>query len=190
MAIRAVETVALGPPVVARAPVRPQTQCLRWDARRMDEEQRVGLVLELHRVFHAPSERIFALLTEPAELTKWWGPHGFTTPEIELELSVGAGYRYTMQPPSGDAFHLSGEFLDIDRPQRLAYTFRWEEPDPDDRETVVILSLHAVGQATEVSLSQGEFATKERLALHRSGWTNSFEKLSDAIGAGLQEPSQ
>lgn len=89
-----------------------------------------------------------------------------------------------MQPPDGDLFHLSGEFLEIDPPNRLIFTFRWEEPDPDDRETVVMLSLDAVGDATEVLLSQGEFATKARLALHRSGWTDSFEKLRELIESG------
>jgi uncharacterized protein YndB with AHSA1/START domain len=144
-------------------------------------EQPNGLVLKLKRVLDAPPVRIFSLLTEPAELATWWGPHGFTTPEIELDLSVGGGYRYTMQPPEGEAFHLSGEFLEIDPPSRLVYTFRWDEPDPDDRETVVMLSLATLGDATEVSLSQGEFATDERLALHRSGWSDSFEKLGEVI---------
>jgi uncharacterized protein YndB with AHSA1/START domain len=144
-------------------------------------EQPNGLVLKLKHVVDSPLERIFNLLTEPAELAKWWGPHGFTTPEVALDLSVGGRYRFTMQPPEGEAFHLSGEFIEIDPPTPLVYTFRWDEPDPDDRETVVVLSLAPVGDATEVSLSQGEFATDERLALHRNGWADSLEKLGKVI---------
>jgi uncharacterized protein YndB with AHSA1/START domain len=144
-------------------------------------EQPSGLLLQLRLVLNAPPERIFSMLTDPAELAKWWGPHGFATPETELDLRVGGGYRLSMQPPDGDLFHLAGEFLEIHRSSRLVYTFRWEEPTPDDRETVVTLALDALGDATEVSLSQGMFATEERLALHRSGWTDSFEKLRDVI---------
>lgn len=147
-------------------------------------EQPSGFVLELRRVLEAPRERIFSMLTRPAELAKWWGPHGFTTPEIELDLRVGGGYRFAMQPPDGDAFHLSGEFLELDPAGRLVYTFRWDEPHPDDRETVVTLTLSAAGDATEVSLSQGEFATEERLTLHRNGWTDSFEKLRELVESG------
>jgi len=143
-----------------------------------------GLVLELDCVLAAPRERIFTILTDPAQLAKWWGPRGFTTPEIELALKPGSGYRFTMQPPEGDAFHLSGEFLEINRPSRLEYTFRWEEPDPDDRETVVALSLDADGDATKLSLSQGEFATEARLALHRGGWTDGFEKIRELVDVG------
>ena len=65
-----------------------------------------------------------------------------------------------MQPPDGDLFHLTGEFREVDPPARLAYTFRWEEPDPDDRETVVTLSFGDLGESTELVLSQGPFATE------------------------------
>src|SRR5574342_202538 len=109
-----------------------------------------GLVLELQCVLRAPRERIFRALTKPAELAKWWGPHGFATPAIDLDLRVGGRYRFAMQPPDGELFHLAGEFLEIESPGRLVYTFRWEEPDPDDRETVVALSMHETGGATEV----------------------------------------
>ncbi|HYA53290.1 MAG TPA: SRPBCC domain-containing protein [Streptosporangiaceae bacterium] len=143
-----------------------------------------GLVLELKVVVGAPRERIFRALTEPAELAKWWGPRGFTTPAIDLDLRVGGGYRFTMQPPGGEPFHLSGEFLQIDPPGRLAYTFRWDEPDPDDRQTVVTLSLGEVADGTQVSLWQGEFTTEARLALHRGGWTDSLEKLRELIELG------
>ena len=150
-------------------------------------EQPGGLRLTLTAVFGAPRERIFGMLTEPGEVAKWWGPRGFTTPRTELDLRVGGGYRFWMQPPDGDLFHVSGVFLSIRRPSRLVYTFRWDEPTPDDRETVVTLRLAvpaALGGVTEVSLCQETFATEERLALHRGGWTESFARLREVIDAG------
>jgi uncharacterized protein YndB with AHSA1/START domain len=134
-------------------------------------------------VFAAPAEHVFGLLTEPTALAKWWGPHGFSTPEVQIDLSVGGAYRFTMQPPEGEAFHLSGEFLEIRTPYALRFTFCWDEPVPDDRETVVELSLDSLGEGTKVTMTQGEFATSERLELHRGGWADSFEKL-DALLEG------
>ena len=144
-----------------------------------------GLALELTCTLDAPRERIFKALTDPGELAKWWGPSGFTTPEIEVDLRVGGGFRFGMQPPDGALFHLAGEYLEIEPPSRLAYTFRWEEPDPDDRETLVRLSLEtAAADLTELSLSQGRFSTEARWALHRDGWTDSFVRLSELIAPG------
>ena len=144
-------------------------------------DQKERFILGQEREFDAPLKRVFEALTEPTELAKWWGPHGFTTPEIQLDLRVGGSFRFTMQPPDGEAFHLSGEFLEVHPPGRLSFTFRWDEPDPDDCETVVVLSLDAVGGATTVSLSQGEFATAGRLELHREGWADSFDKLNAVL---------
>jgi uncharacterized protein YndB with AHSA1/START domain len=142
-----------------------------------------GYTLRVTRSFDAPLQRVFNAFTEPTELAKWWGPHGFTTPELELDLRVGGSYRFTMQPPDGEAFHLSGNYVEVQRPTRLSFTFRWDEPDSDDRETVVLLSLESIDATTKVSLSQGEFATEGRLELHRGGWADSFEKLDAVLQA-------
>lgn len=142
-----------------------------------------GLVLNLECTLDAGPEVVFKMLTESAELVKWWGPHGFLIPAAELNLAVGGRYRFRMTPPDGEPFHLSGEFLEIDPPWRLVYTFRWEEPAPDDRETVVDLSLLSAGEGTRAFLSQGPFPTEERLALHRNGWSESFEKLQAVLAS-------
>jgi hypothetical protein len=48
----------------------------------------------------------------------------------------------------------------------------------------VVLLLEDLGGGTVLSVRQGEFATDERLALHRSGWTDSLDKLSAFLDAG------
>jgi uncharacterized protein YndB with AHSA1/START domain len=136
-----------------------------------------GITLRLRRELPAPRPVVFGACVEPDELAQWWGPHGFTTPHIELDLRVGGGYRFWMQPPDGELFHLSGEFLAIEPPARLVYTFRWEEPDPDDRETVVDLSFRDLGDATDLALVQSGFATEGRHALHDAGWTDGLDRL-------------
>ena len=140
-----------------------------------------GQTLEMKRVLPAPPAEVFRALTDPGELAKWWGPSGFTCPSVEFEPRVGAPYRIRMQPPEGSAFHLAGEFLAVEPPHHLAYTFRWEEPDPDDRETTADLKLRDLDGSTEVSLVQGEFATEARRALHDGGWTDSFDRLRDLV---------
>jgi uncharacterized protein YndB with AHSA1/START domain len=70
------------------------------------------LVLELSCALDASRERVFRALTDPAELVKWWGPSGFTTPEIQTDPKVGGRYRLGMQPPDSELFYLAGEFLE------------------------------------------------------------------------------
>jgi uncharacterized protein YndB with AHSA1/START domain len=142
-----------------------------------------SLTLRLDRVLPAPRPRVYRACTEPDDLAVWWGPRGFTTPEIDLDLRFGGGYRFGMQPPEGDLFHVSGEFREIEPPARLVYTFRYEEPDPDDRETLVSMSLRDQGDFTEVVLVQSGFATEGRRALHVAGWTDSLERLQELMSS-------
>jgi uncharacterized protein YndB with AHSA1/START domain len=136
-----------------------------------------GLTLELKRVLPAGRSAAFGAFSDPSELAKWWGPRGFSTPSVAFRARVGESYRIEMQPPEGDRFYLTGEFREVDPPARLAYTFAWEDPDPDDVDTVVDLSFRDLGQSTEVALGQGPFKTEARRRLHRDGWTDSFDKL-------------
>jgi uncharacterized protein YndB with AHSA1/START domain len=134
-------------------------------------------MLELERVLPASPPVVFAAFTEADELAKWFGPEGFTIPSLDFDARVGENYRIEMQPPQGDRFYLTGEFREVEPPVRLAYTFEWEDPDPDDVETLVVLSFADLGGSTKVGFTQGPFRTEARRALHRDGWTDSFDKL-------------
>jgi uncharacterized protein YndB with AHSA1/START domain len=142
-----------------------------------------GAVLEIKRFLPAAREVVFAAFVDPNELAKWWGPEGFTTPSLNFRTRVGERYRIEMRPPEGDSFLLTGEFREVDPPARLAYTFVWEDPDPDDVETLVALSFRALGESTEIALTQGPFKTEARQALHRDGWGDCFDKLERLISA-------
>jgi len=124
---------------------------------------------------------VLGAFSAPDELAKWWGPEGFTVPSLEFNPRVGASYRIEMQPPEGDPFYLEGEFREVDPPARLAYTFAWEDPDPDDVENLVELSFRDLGESTEVVLAQGPFKTEARREFHRNGWTDSFDKLEQFL---------
>ncbi|HET9737508.1 MAG TPA: SRPBCC domain-containing protein [Solirubrobacteraceae bacterium] len=141
----------------------------------------MALTLEIKRIVPAAPPVVFGAFSTPEELAQWWGPHGFTAPSLDFNPSVGDRYRIEMQPPDGDPFYLTGEFREVDPPGRLAYTFSWEDPDPDDRETLVELSFRDLGESTEVVITQGPFNTAARRELHRNGWTDSLDKLEQSI---------
>jgi uncharacterized protein YndB with AHSA1/START domain len=141
------------------------------------------LTLAMRRVLRAARPVVYEAFCDPVELAKWWGPEGFTTPCLEFGPRVGTRYRIEMQPLEGDAFFLTGEFREVEPPARLVFTFVWEDPDPADVETVVALAFRDLGDVTELALTQGPFQTEARRALHRDGWTESFDRLERLISA-------
>jgi uncharacterized protein YndB with AHSA1/START domain len=140
-----------------------------------------ALTLHLEKRLDATPTTAFAAFVDPAQLVEWWGPTGFTSPSIQLDARVGGTYRIAMLPPDGELFYLRGEFREVDPPRRLVYTFVWEDPDPDDRETLVMLSFGATTDGTTVVLEQAPFATSDRYELHRSGWTEAFVRLEQSL---------
>lgn len=138
-------------------------------------------MLEIKRILPASRSDVFRAFSAADELAQWWGPEGFSVPSLEFSPRVGDSYRIEMQPPEGNPFYLTGEFREVDPPARLAFTFVYEDPDPDDVENLVLLSFRDLGDSTEVSFSQEPFKTEARLNLHRSGWTDTFERLERYI---------
>jgi uncharacterized protein YndB with AHSA1/START domain len=146
-----------------------------------EAEQPTGSHLQLQRMLGMPPERVFAAFVDAEQLRHWWGPAGFTVPRLQFDAVEGADYRITMQSPDGDVFHIRGAFRTVDSPRRLIYTFIYEEPDPDDQETLVTLTFEPTGPGTRVILDQGPFKTLARLELHRAGWTDTFERLEQSL---------
>ena len=147
-----------------------------------------GLRLHLERQLPGSASDVFSMYTDPELLAQWWGPKGFSVPAAEVDPRVGGRYRITMQPPEGTAFWLSGEYRAVDARSRLAYTFRWDPPDPDDRETVVVVSFRDLGDSTVLTVDQGDFATEERRALHIQGWSESIDRLEVLLRS--RDPNQ
>jgi uncharacterized protein YndB with AHSA1/START domain len=139
------------------------------------------LTLEMVRALPVAPPRVFAAFSDPDKLAMWWGPEGFSVGSVDFDPRVGGAYRIEMQPPEGDPFYLGGEFREVDPPGRLAFTFVYEDPDLDDVETLVELSFRDCGESTEVVFTQGRFKTEARRELHRDGWTDSFDRLTQVV---------
>jgi uncharacterized protein YndB with AHSA1/START domain len=138
--------------------------------------------LRLETTLPAPPQRVFAAFLDPVSLAEWFGPAGFKASSVQIDAREGGRYRITMQPPDDDVFHISGDIREIEAPNRLVYSFAYEEPGPDDRETIVTLTFEPVGEDVRLVLDQRPFETEARLELHRAGLTETLERLARALG--------
>lgn len=79
-----------------------------------------GFELSVSRVIAAPCETVFKVWTDPSQITHWWGPHGMSVPECEMELRPGGIFRLRMTMDGKD-YPSEGVFLEAS-PQRLVFT--------------------------------------------------------------------
>ena len=144
-------------------------------------EPQTDMRLRLEKVLPMPPERLFAAFVDAEQLSQWFGPVGFTALALQVEAAEGGSYRLAMQPREGDVFHIHGSFRTVEAPRHLAFTFAYEEPDPDDLDTFVTVTFEPAAHGTRVTVEQQPFKTAARCALHRSGWTDSLERLEQAL---------
>jgi uncharacterized protein YndB with AHSA1/START domain len=140
-----------------------------------------GTWLRLERILATPPEQVFAAFVDAEQVRRFWGPAEFTVPRLQFDAVEGREYRLVMKPPDGDVFHIRGTFRAVEASRRLAFTFIYEEPDPDDQETLVTLTFEPAGAGARIILDQGPFKTPARLELHRDGWTETFERLEGSL---------
>jgi uncharacterized protein YndB with AHSA1/START domain len=126
----------------------------------------------------AAAERVFAALTNPDELLKWWAAEGrFRATHVESDLRPGG--RWSMRVVSDRTGDVSctpvhGEFRAIDPPRLLIFTWiREEEHHP---ETLVRWDLEETDGVTTVRVTHSGL-TSERLRTRNSGWPTIVELL-------------
>ena len=144
------------------------------------------VVLRLSHRFAAPPERVFDAWTNPEVLRQWWSAGAdWSTPSAEVDLRPGGRYRLSMQEPEGGAVHtVVGEYTDVERPTRLAYTWEWEDMPPelkDPEPTLVTVEFSEDGDGTEVVLTHTGFGSADSRGQHEHGWQAVLANLERAL---------
>ena len=62
--------------------------------------------LFIDRIFDAPREVVFKAWTDPEHMVHWWGPRGFESTVLILDVRPGGSYRIHMRSPE-DTDHWS-----------------------------------------------------------------------------------
>jgi uncharacterized protein YndB with AHSA1/START domain len=141
--------------------------------------------LRLTRSFAASRERVFRALTEPGQLSRWWGPDGFSVPECALDLRPGGAWRTVMRSPEGQDHVVSGVYREIVPPARLVFTWGWERADGRGHETLVTIDLREQASGTLLILNQEVFESENARDQHGHGWSSSLDCLERALAEGL-----
>ena len=134
------------------------------------------------RTFDAPRERVFAAFTDPKLIVRWFGGPNTTTHDATVDGRIGGRFRITMSSSTGEAYNVGGVFSEYAPFDRLAYTFRWEEDQPEDeRDTFVSIDLIERGTQTEMIFRHENLATEESRARHEEGWGQSFDSIAKLV---------
>jgi uncharacterized protein YndB with AHSA1/START domain len=144
--------------------------------------EQAGITIRLHRRFAAARERVFRAWTDPDILKQWWCPNGWMPTEIEIDLRVGGTYRIGMRRAEGGvSVSVSGHFLEIRLPERLVYTWRWENAFVGMPETRVTVQFGESDGGTEVVLIHENLPEIAVCLRHREGWVATWDRIEKSL---------
>ena len=130
-----------------------------------------------HR-FSASAERVFDAWLDPTRVGRWL----FATPtgtvvRAEIDARVGGRFHIVDRRDGEDVLH-TGEYLELERPRRLVFTFGVPKYSPEyDRVTV---EIKPAGSGCELTLTHD--VTPQWADGARGGWVGILEALATALG--------
>ena len=146
--------------------------------------------ITVRRLIPACRERVFDAFSRSDALAQWFTPRPDVAVEVLAFEFVPQGsfrLRYTM--PDGAHKLVGGAYELIAPPDRLAFSWIWEPPDPHAGiPTRVLVRFLEQGDATEVVMTHDRLPSKESCPRYVTGWEGTLANL-DAVLAGGESPA-
>jgi uncharacterized protein YndB with AHSA1/START domain len=76
----------------------------------------------MSRLLAAPRQQVWEAWTDPKQVVQWWGPRGFSTTIVKMDVRPGGEWRHTMHGPDGTDYPNLSRFLEVVEPERIVYT--------------------------------------------------------------------
>ncbi|MGE3149777.1 MAG: SRPBCC domain-containing protein, partial [Pseudorhodoplanes sp.] len=93
--------------------------------------------LVITRLFDAPRSLVFAAWTDPRHVAKWWGPRDYPAAAMQVEARPGGRWSGVLRHESGTELRLGGVYHEVLPPERLVFTFSWDEEGERGMENLV-----------------------------------------------------
>lgn len=128
----------------------------------------------------ASPETVWEFLVDPQKVMLWMGE------SVEYDVRPGGEYRIGVVPGN----IARGEFVEIDPPRRLVYTFGWESVRRADSPSIppgastVEFDLEPEGDSTRVRFVHRDLPSAESAESHSEGWDHYIGRLAIAAAGG------
>ena len=137
--------------------------------------QAVKPSLTLKRRLNTAPEKVYAAWTNPAHLTKWFGPDSGAVTRAETDVRVGGRYTVVFHTEDGEEHNVSGIYREVVPNQKLAFTWAWRTMP--ERESFVTILIKPDGEGSILTLIHEQFFDEPARDRHEFGWTGSLNKL-------------
>jgi uncharacterized protein YndB with AHSA1/START domain len=156
-----------------------------------------GNSLTMTRIFDAPKELVWKAWTDPDMVKHWWGPQGFTAPNIKIDLQVGGKYFFSMHGSLADGtdmihYHV-GVFKEIVPSEKIVFTQCFSDKDGNmmsssemgmpemPAETLITVMFEDTSDGKTKMTLRHDGMPAEFGDMASGGWGQSFDKMAQLV---------
>lgn len=127
-----------------------------------------AVLAEIH--IAAPPDRVFQAITDPRQLLNWWGQSDkYRHTSWSGDIRPGGSWRSEGVGADGQTYHVTGEYLEVDPPHLLVYT--WVASFTSHPKSFVRWELKPSAGGTLVNVRHSGFAgAPEEAKKYSGGW--------------------
>ncbi|MGE2832996.1 SRPBCC family protein [Mycobacterium sp. SMC-4] len=140
----------------------------------------VGPVARIQRVLPAPPEDVFDEWLDPDALMEWMCPRPSRCVAVHVDPRVGGRVRFDVDD-EGTLVLITGQFLDLERPNLLRFTWShsgWTDPTTS---SIVRVTFEPVGDSETLMSIEHALLPPEAFDDHEHGWAVTADQLATLL---------
>ena len=111
----------------------------------------------------------------PESLRRWMRPSDAEVTYVEIHPTVGGTFRFDLREKDGQVFIHTGEYLEIQRPTKLKFT--WKSTVLGEHSSLVTLEFYEQADQCLLVLQHDLPPDEAIFEDHRRGWTVILDRL-------------
>jgi uncharacterized protein YndB with AHSA1/START domain len=132
--------------------------------------------LVIERLIDAPRDFVFRTWCDPRMALAWWGPADTPATHVQIEFRVGGAWSGRLRTIDGRELRQKGVFREILPPERLVFTFVWEDDSGRGNESLVSIYFGEEAGRTRLSLNERPFRSRALRDANVAEWSEAIDR--------------
>ena len=134
----------------------------------------------LVRRMKAPPAKVWAAITQPDLMMRWWGPDAGPTLRVEADVRSGGRFSVVFRMLNGVEHNPTGIYQQVVSEKMLSFT--WDLPGTQEPKSLVTFRLQLRDGGTELTLTHEYLPDATTRISHEAGWNGLLDELTKFVG--------
>lgn len=145
--------------------------------------------IHIERIFDAPREKFFRVITDKNLISKWWIGPGYDVHVTDMDVKEGGKWKFVQKMHDGSAeYTFFGVYHEITAPERIIQTFEFNGLPERGHVILEKMELEELeGDKTKLKVTQSFFSVEDRDGMLQSGMEEGMQNTYNTLDKVLAE---